>query len=221
MVTSAEAPAEIPARNVDVVSDDDTPEVTDGRLLRRKRNREAVVDALLELYRTGNLRPSTEEIAARSGLSPRSLFRYFDDVDDLTRTAIARVEHQALALVPIDTDPDADLAVKAKALADQRFRLFDAVGQAAAVSRLRSPFQPILAAELTRNRAFLRKQIGSLFAPELGALGTARAATVLAAADVLCSFESYVLLGQDQKLSPADAKAAMVDGLTALFAPRR
>ena len=43
---------------------------TDGRQLRRRRNREAVVEALLDLYREGNLRPSTEEIAARSGLSP-------------------------------------------------------------------------------------------------------------------------------------------------------
>src|ERR1035438_5413311 len=71
-------------------------EGTDGRQLRRRRNRETVVDALLDLYRDGNLRPSTEEIAARSGLSPRSLFRYFDDVDDLTRTAIRHQEHRVL-----------------------------------------------------------------------------------------------------------------------------
>ena len=43
---------------------------TDGRQLRRERNREAVVEALLDLYRDGNLQPSSEEIAARSGLSP-------------------------------------------------------------------------------------------------------------------------------------------------------
>src|ERR1700676_3605848 len=103
----------------------DAPDgVTDGRQLRRERNREAVVEALLDLYSEGNLNPSTEEIACRSGLSPRSLFRYFDDVDDLIRIAVDRQRTRAIPLVPIDASADAPLAVKVAALIDQRFRLF-------------------------------------------------------------------------------------------------
>jgi TetR/AcrR family transcriptional regulator of autoinduction and epiphytic fitness len=192
--------------------------VTDGRLLRRQRNRDAVVDALLELFRAGNLHPSTEEVANRSGLSPRSVFRYFDDVDDLTQTAIARFEDQAVALLPVAAGPDDAPGVKALALAEQRFRLFDAVGPAAEVTRLRAPFTPILADVLTRNRALLRLQIGVLFAPELSAVDPAAARAALAAADVLCSFESYHLLGRDQGLSSEDARAAMATALVALFA---
>ena len=60
-------------------SDDAFGEETDGRRLRRALNREAVVDALLSLYDEGNLRPGTDRIAERAGISPRSLFRYFDD----------------------------------------------------------------------------------------------------------------------------------------------
>src|SRR6185437_733480 len=66
----------------------------DGRRLRRDRNRMAVVDALLDLYGESNLRPSTAEIADRAGLSHRSLFRYFDDFDDLCREAICRAEQR-------------------------------------------------------------------------------------------------------------------------------
>ncbi len=190
-------------------SSDDPTGVTDGRLLRRARNRDAVVDALLELYRAGNFRPSTEEIAGRS------------DGDDLTRTAIARFEQQALALLPIDAPDGAGLTTKAGALVDQRFRLFDAVGPAATVSRLHAPFQPILARELSRNRAFLRQQITSLFAPELALLPPGRAVSVLAAADVLCSFESYDLLLGDQGLTPMEARTAMTGALTAVFEPPR
>ncbi|HQZ33105.1 MAG TPA: TetR family transcriptional regulator, partial [Ilumatobacteraceae bacterium] len=62
----------------------------DGRHARRDRNRLAVVDAMLLLYAAGNLEPSSDEIAERAGLSPRSLFRYFDDLDDLVRVAISR-----------------------------------------------------------------------------------------------------------------------------------
>ena len=62
-------------------------------------NREAVVDALLDLYAEGNLRPGTDEIAERAGISPRSLFRYFEDADDLAGEAVARQLARALPLV--------------------------------------------------------------------------------------------------------------------------
>ena len=191
----------------------------DGRQLRRKRNREAVVDALLDLYGDGNLRPSTEEIAARSGLSPRSVFRYFDDVDDLTRAAIARMERRAVTLLPIDVDPSAPVTVRVRVLVEQRFRLFDTVGSAATVSRLRAPFQPILAARLRENRALLRRQIETLFAPELAHKGRAGAAAALAAADVICSFEAHQLLVADQALGPAEARFVMATALEALLGP--
>ena len=195
------------------------PAIVDGRQRRRARNREAVVDALLDLYRDGNLRPSSEEIAARSGLSPRSLFRYFDDVDDLIRAAIRSQEARALPLVPVAAVPGDHFDVKVAALVDQRFRLFEAVGHAAAVSRLRSPFQPLLAAELTQNRKYLRNQVQRLFAPELAGMEDARTTSALAAADVLTSFESYQLLVEHRAMPEAQVKRVMADALTILLGP--
>jgi AcrR family transcriptional regulator len=196
-----------------------TPEITDGRQLRRRRNREAVVEALLDLYRDGHLKPSTEAIAARSGLSPRSLFRYFDDVDDLVNAAIARQEERSVPLLPIHATQDQPVADKVAALVEQRFRLFGVVGTAAAVSRLRAPFQPLLAAELTRNRALLRSQIEVLFAPELNAIDRDRATRALAAADVMASFEALQLLLQDQGLPQPEAVSAMAGALVAILTP--
>jgi AcrR family transcriptional regulator len=199
----------------------DPAAVTDGRQLRRQRNREAVVEALLDLYRDGELRPSTEAIAAKSGLSPRSLFRYFDDVDDLIDAAVARQRDRALPLVSIDISPHEPLRAKASALVDQRFRLFDAVGNAAMVTRLRSPFQPLLAAQLASNREYLRNQMKELFGPELAAMEPAAAAVALATADVMASFEARQLLRDDQGLAVPEAKAAMVGALVALLGPTR
>jgi AcrR family transcriptional regulator len=191
----------------------------DGRRLRRERNRLAVVDALLALYRRGNLRPSSAEIAEEAGLSPRSLFRYFDDVDDLCRAAVARQEQEALALLAVEAAPGDPLEVRVAALACQRLRLFAAIAPAAAVSRIEAPFQPALADELGRSRAYLRRQLRLLFAPELRAMAPEAAEAALAAADVLCSFESYQLLRHAQGLSAARAGAALRTALTALFAP--
>ncbi len=60
----------------------------DGRTMRRTRNRSAVITALLDMIREGDLHPGAAEIAERAGVSHRSIFRYFDDLDDLVRTAI-------------------------------------------------------------------------------------------------------------------------------------
>jgi AcrR family transcriptional regulator len=192
---------------------------TDGRLLRRQRNRDAVVEALLDLYAEGKLSPSTEEIAARSGLSPRSLFRYFDDVGDLTRTAMTRQTDRILPLVDIDTQPEAEPADKIAALVDQRFRLFDLFGNMATVSRLRAPFQPVLAEMLTRNRSFLRSQVEWLFGPELAAMDDDHRFTTLSAVDILTSFESYDLLVGFGGLASDRAKVVMTGSLSALLGP--
>lgn len=197
----------------------DGPAGTDGRQLRRERNREAVVEALLDLYHEGNLRPSTEEVATRSGLSPRSLFRYFDDVDDLTRTAMRRQQERVQHLFPIDVPPHGPLDVKVAALVDQRFRLYGAIGDAAVVARLRAPFQPVLAEQVRQNRALFRGQIGRLFAPELTAMPGERGAWVLAAADVLTTFEACQQLTADQGLTAEVARTVLIEALKSLFRP--
>jgi TetR/AcrR family transcriptional regulator of autoinduction and epiphytic fitness len=194
-----------------------TDHETDGRRRRRVYNREAVVDALLDLYAEGNLRPSTDEIAERAGLSPRSVFRYFDDVDDLASAAVARQQARAVPLLPLSVGPEESRPLRIKALADQRFRLFDEVRHAGVVTRLRAPFQPIVAALLADNRAFLREQVRELFAREFGTLGPARAREVLASLDILTSYESTDLLLRDQGLTLAQAKSAMVTAIAAVL----
>jgi AcrR family transcriptional regulator len=190
---------------------------TDGRRLRRDRNRDAVVSALLQLYSEGNLNPSAEEIANRSGVSARSLFRYFDDVDDLCQAAISQQQANVLPLLAIPALPEAPLAERIAALVHQRCELFEAIESVATVSRLRAPFQLVVATELTQGRAFLRQQLAVLFAAELGALPAALAALRLAAADVATSFEAWRLLRDDQRMSRARAAAAIADNLTLLL----
>jgi AcrR family transcriptional regulator len=195
-----------------------TTEAEDGRHARRQRNRDAVVDALLELYREGNLQPSSDEVAERAGLSARSLFRYFDDVDDLARAAITRQREQVRHLATLTITPDAPAADRIRELVAQRVRLFEAIGPVARVSRLRAPFRPVILGQLTQARAFLRRQVEQVMAPELAALSS-RAPQVLAAADVLCSFESYELLRHDQGLSKPKTASVLTDALTVLFCP--
>jgi len=195
----------------------DSPAETDGRRLRRALNREAVVDALLDLYAEGNLRPSTDEIAERAGISPRSLFRYFEDADDLAGEAVARQQARVLPVLPVEATPDDPFPDRVAALVGQRLRLFATLGKAAHVSRLRAPFQPRLAEGLAQGRRFLRGQVQTLFARELAGLDDHRADAALAAADALTSYETYQLLTEDRSFGVDEVRSVLTISLTALL----
>src|ERR1044072_5768679 len=63
---------------------------TDGRSARAARTRDAVVEALLSLLDEGNLRPTARQVAERAGVSLRSVYVHFDDLEDLFTAAAHR-----------------------------------------------------------------------------------------------------------------------------------
>jgi AcrR family transcriptional regulator len=185
----------------------------DGRRLRREQNREAVIDALVALYEEGQYQPGAAAIAERAGLSPRSLFRYFDDIDDLSSAAIVRQLAAARPLLDHGVRPDDATATKVAAIVDARVRLFETIAPAARAARVCAPRHPVVAAQVRESRSYLRHQVERLFARELH--GARR--TRLPAVDALCAFETYDLLRSDQRLSRARTTATLVDALTALL----
>jgi AcrR family transcriptional regulator len=188
----------------------------DGRTARRERNRDAVIDALLALYDSGDLSPSLDDVALRAGVSPRSLFRYFTDADDLTRAAIARQQDRLAPLLaaPIPVGRTAEARVAA-AVAD-RVRLLDAMGPVAQVARLRSHLNPVVAAEVSDKRRIMRRRLADALASDLRDADDPVA--TLAAADVACSFEAYHLLLGDHDLHPRDAAEVLRRSVAAIVA---
>jgi len=185
----------------------------DGRRLRRQQNREAVLDALVELFDEGDYTPGTTKIAERAGISPRSLFRYFDDVDDLHRAAIERSRLTAAPLAVIDIDPAAPTAQKVASFVEARVRLHEAVGNAERATRLSAHRHDVIAAQLRDGRAFFRKQARDVFAPELAS----NDADLLPAIDALTSIETYDLYRTTHGLSRARATTALVTALNVLL----
>jgi AcrR family transcriptional regulator len=187
----------------------------DGRRLRRERNREAVIDALVQLFDEGSYQPTTDEIAERAGLSPRSLFRYFDDIDDLNRAAVERELARAQPLLEVGISADAPTADKIDGIVEARLRMWEAVEPAARAARLNAFRRPVIAAQLADGRTFLRRQLRALFAAELAG----DRASLLGAIEVLTSFESYDLLRIDQRLSRAKTVSTLTSALRALLIP--
>ena len=187
----------------------------DGRRLRRSQNRTAVVHALVELFEEGVYQPSTAEIAERAGISPRSLFRYFEDVDDLHRAAIDSQLERAQPLLHLDLEPEASTRTKVDRIVEARIHLFETIEPAARAGRVVAHRRPVVAATLDDSRAYLRNQLRHLFARELAG----RRAALLPAIDALCSFESYELLRVHQGLSRPKTVAALTAALNQLLDP--
>lgn len=189
----------------------------DGRRLRREQNRSAVLDALVGLFEEGTYQPSTAEIAERAGISPRSLFRYFDDVDDLNRAAVERHLEAHRELFEIDVDPDAPTVAKIESFVAARVRLHESVTPSARAARLVEHRRKVVAAQLRETRTYMRAQVARTFAREFDG----ERSGLLPAVDELCSFEAYDFMRTGHGLSRAKTAAALVAALIQLLDTER
>lgn len=208
-------PLRIGAVPDDTAAASDQPPI-DGRHASRDRNRMAVIDALLDLYAEGNLRPDAQEVAERSGVSRRSVFRYFDDRDDLDRAAIRRQQQRVWHLVELPSVGEGSLTERIAAIAQQRVRLFAEIHPAARVSRARAPFHRVIAEELQESRRLFALQTERQFALELAAMDEPARTETFAAADALCSFEAFELM-TNRGLDLTVVEGTIRRGVTALF----
>ena len=189
------------------------PATVDGRRLRREQNRTTVLDALVALFHEGVYQPSSAEIAERAGISPRSLFRYFDDIDDLNRAAVDRHLDTHRALFEVDIDHAAPTVSKIDQFVEARVHLHEAVAPAARAARLVAHRREVIDRQLYDTRVFMRAQVLRTFARELEGERIA----LLPAIDELCSFEAYEFMRTGHRMSRAKATTALVAAITQLL----
>lgn len=139
---------------------------TDGRRLRGERNKRAVVDALLALYEKGEVGPSAARVAELAGVSERSVFRYFGDMEDLAATAIA-VRYEQIRKFFLDLDTTGSFDERLAAIIDHRVRLYDRISPVARGSLVAATRSKTVAREVETRRAVLRKQAIDQFEHEL------------------------------------------------------
>lgn len=195
-----------------------TAPAVDRRRLRAERGREAVVDALLSFYNEGEHDPGAAAIAQRAGVSERSVFRYFQDLEALADAAISR--HWERVGAAFDAPPTVgDITARATALVEQRFRIHQVAGPVARVGELLARRSDTVARGLDMRRRILRSQLGPLF-PEIDErLGRAERTELLAALDAATSIEQVEYLRVAAGLSTPRARAVMLRTVLALLEP--
>ncbi|GAA1774374.1 hypothetical protein GCM10009795_020550 [Nocardioides hankookensis] len=194
------------------------PKDVDGRTARRGRNSDAVLDTVHEMFVEGNFSPSVEEVAARSGVSLRSVYRYFEDTEALLHLAIERRIALVGELYGLGELGEGTQEERVLALVNQRLVLHSKLAPSIRAAMLRAPFSPQIADQVQARRDLLSEQVAAQFAAETRGLGKARSEELLVSIDALCSFESIEAMRVRHGLSISRTRRALVGGVTALLA---
>lgn len=197
---------------------DDITEPMDGRAARRQRNIDAVLDVVLEMFGEEAMFPTIEQAATRSGLSLRSLYRYFADPGELLEATVKRSDQVGVELAQLHSIGQGPLGQRIEEFVAMRLRLHTGVGPVYRATLANAARLPRIGAELTMNRDRMREQFERQFAPELDALGSAGRDSVLAAGDLLTQLESIDYLRRHRELSVEATHAALATSLRALLA---
>ena len=189
----------------------------DGRVARRERNINSVLDVVLEMFAEESLFPTIEQVAKRSGLSLRSLYRYFADPAELLEAVIVRSREQVAEAVLLPAIGQGSVADRIDDFVAMRLRLHEISGPTFRATMANAAHHPRVAAELASNRDLMRDQFVLQFAPELEGLSTKEREHVLNAGDLLTQLDAVDFLRRHRQLSADDTHAVVVAALGALF----
>lgn len=184
----------------------------DGRAARSAKTRDAIADALLDLLGEAKLRPTAREIAERAGVSVRSVYVHFDDLEDLFCVAANR-HYTRIAPMLTPVAATGSPTERAHALVRQRIRLYARTGAVSRATRLHAESSPTLARILRDARTLSRTDLERVFGAELPAPDDPRRAHTIAVLDVLTGPGTWETLREQHELTVEAALQCVVDSI--------
>ncbi len=188
----------------------------DGRRARGLRTRNAIVSALMDLIAAGDVAPTAQHIADRAGVSVRSVYQHFSDVEGLYADASTRTYERVVSMVtPID--PEWPLARRIEEFSSSRAAILESITPFSRASRVVEPTSE----SVRRNRLALqqesRERLAAAFKPELSTLPNPVRVNTLCALDALTSWSAWDHL-RSTGLSAKSARQVIRAGIVALLA---
>ncbi len=188
----------------------------DGRRARGLRTRDAIVTALIDLVAAGDTSPTAQRIADRAGVSVRSVYQHFTDVDGLFEQAGRRL-FDWVNVQKIEIPPDAPLSERITVLIENRSRILEALTPFSRAARVMEPGAETLRQWRITLLRDARERLARVFGPELAALAPEARDDLLSAMDVLTTWQSWDHLRQGGATA-AEARRVMAGGLRILLA---
>ncbi len=195
------------------------PASLDGRSARRARNSDAVLDAVHELFVEGQHVPHVEDVAARAGVSLRSVYRYFPDSRQLMLAALVRRTRLAEPDWELPDEGQGTFEERVENFVEHRMRLYEHAAPTIRAALALTDRVPEIAEQVDRRRTQVAEQARRHFAQELAEVPPEEAESRLICVELLCQFEALDLLRSQRGLPPRRAHDVLVAGVHALLMP--
>lgn len=187
----------------------------DGRVARGERMREAILKTTMAMVKEGNLIPSAAQIATRAGVNIRSVFRHFDDMENLHIAFDQMLQHDLENEYPggiPSVDSDATLSERITRLIEFRSFIWEHHENVILSTQAQLWRSKALRKNYARHQSDLRQEV-DVWLPELKGLDR----TARDSANALMSFEMWHRLRRHQGLGKPQATKVIASMLGAVF----
>lgn len=154
-----------------------------------------MIDAVFALVADGNVPPSVEQLAERSGVSASSIFRMFDGLDDMRAQAFEQFRERFSHLFQVEHDDGASRGDRIDRFVRARCQLYSEAGPLMKFARQRALEHQPIAERVAEQRTVLSEQVQQCLRVEISALTSVEAANLAAMVDATTSPEAFDLLG--------------------------
>ena len=189
----------------------------DGRVARRERNSDAVVDAIMVLIQSGETRPSMAEVARLAGVSERSIFRHFDTREALFGAVIERQLEVITGLLH-EIPSTGPLSARVDAFVAERARLYEEITPMRRATVHFVEVSELVANQMADTRVWLRDELEQVFERELAKRPPSDRRDLVAAVDMATSWEAWNLLRTVEGCSVPRARRVLARVMNRLLA---
>ncbi|MGJ9412989.1 TetR/AcrR family transcriptional regulator [Aeromicrobium sp. CF4.19] len=189
---------------------------TDGRVERRLRTQRAIVAAHTALLRGGDVRPRAAQIAEEAGVSVRTLWAAFGDMEGLLQATTDywfEVDDELRSSI----DPELSLPQRIELFCAERARRLENISPAARAAVLMEVDSPTLRESRRGHVQRVLDDVARTFDAELEAVPDR--AVVFDAVVAATSWNAWSLLRDDLDRPVDAALAAMIRAVTAILGP--
>jgi TetR/AcrR family transcriptional regulator of autoinduction and epiphytic fitness len=188
----------------------------DGRVARSLRTRGAIVEALIALIQDGTVQPTVEEIAARAGVAPRTVFQHYPDREALF-AAVSEWMWVHLDELMGAIDASGPFEDRLDAVVVQRVRVYEWITPVRRAALLMEPTLVSVREALERVRGRKRADAARVFARELEARPGPERPVVEASLGAVTCWSAWDALRAQQGLDVAEAAAVLRHGMRAVL----
>lgn len=170
----------------------------------------------MDLYSDGEPNPSAARVAEVAGVSERSVFRYFDDMEDLASAAV-ELQWDRVKPLYLDLDADGDFDTRLQSIVNHRIRLHESIAGVFKVATMTAIRRPAVALAVEQRRQYLRNQTSQQFAVEVERCDDAPVRRIII--DHILSLENIDYLKNSAGLSQAKLREVLTAAVRLALRP--